>query len=134
MIAALEESVSDPLKLLKIRPYIRFNRNAVLGTLIENWIAARKIRVKEAMELDSPEAIASMVHANLGVSIVPDLAVRPKDSVPVRRLSLGADAPVRTLGLVHREDEVKMKALDEVFDALIRVIADAEAARREADT
>jgi DNA-binding transcriptional LysR family regulator len=74
------------------------------------------------MELDSPEAIVSMVHARLGVSIVPDLAVKPFDAVPVMRIGLGPDAPVRTLGLVYRDDQVKKRVLDELFDALMHVI------------
>lgn len=127
LIAAIEEPGNDPLDLLKTKPFIRFNRNAVVGTLIDNWILSKRIRVSETMELDSPEAIASMVHANLGVSIVPTLAVKPYDSVPVKRLSLGPDAPKRILGLVHQEDQLKTQALDELFEALIHVIDKAQA-------
>ena len=74
------------------------------------------------MELDSPEAIVSMVHARLGVSIVPDLAVKPFDAEPVKRIGLGPDAPIRTLGLVYKDNQVKKRALDELFDALAHVI------------
>lgn len=122
LIAAIEEPGDDPIKLLRTRPFIRFNRSAVVGTLIENWILSKRIRVSETMELDSPEAIASMVHANLGVSIVPDLAVKPNDAIPVKRMSLGPDAPHRTLGLVHRENQIKAKALDELYEALAGAI------------
>lgn len=126
LIAAIEEPEDDPLQLLRTRPYIRFNRNAVVGTLIDNWIMSKGIRVTETMELDSPEAIASMVQANLGVSIVPDLAVKPYDAAPVKRLSLGADAPKRVLGLAHHEDHLKTQAIDEVYMALSSVIAQAQ--------
>ena len=122
LIAALEEPVNDPIQLLETRPFIRFNRNAVVGTLIDNWILSKRIRVSETMELDSPEAIASMVHANLGVSIVPDLAVKPQDSVAVTQISLGPDAPKRTLGLIHQENHLKMQAFEELFGALAQVI------------
>lgn len=122
LIASTQESGDDPIALLKTRPFIRFDRNAVVGALIENWILSHRIQVNETMELDSPEAIASMVHANLGVSIVPDLAVKPLDAIPVKRLSLGPDAPFRTLGLVHKKDQIKMQALDELFDALLTVV------------
>jgi len=123
LIAALEEMDEDPMRLLTTKPYIRFNRNAVLGGLIDNWIGARRIRVNEAMELDTPEAIVSMVRANLGVSIVPDLAVQPIETVPVKRFSLGPDAPIRVLGLAYPENQIKARAVDEVFDALAGVIA-----------
>ena len=122
LIAAIEEPEEDPIALLKSKPFIRFNRNAVVGTLIENWILSKGISVSETMELDSPEAIASMVQANLGVSIVPALAVEPQDPAPVKRIDLGTGAPTRTLGLVFKRDHLKTQATLEIFDALTRVI------------
>ncbi|WP_425040978.1 LysR family transcriptional regulator [Primorskyibacter sp. S187A] len=128
LIASHEEPLDDPIKLLTTRPFIRFNRSAVVGTLIDNWIVSKRIRVSETMELDSPEAIASMVHANLGVSIVPDLAVKPFDGIPIKRIPLGPDAPRRHLGLVYQEDNLKTRAIDELFIALNSVIDDAKSA------
>lgn len=130
LIAALEEPENDPLTLLNTRPFIRFDRSAVVGALIDNWIVSNRIHVSETMELDSPEAIASMVHANLGVSIVPDLAIKPQVAVPVKRLGLGPDAPFRTLCLAYREDQLKTKAIAEVYTALIAVIQTAAAMPR----
>ena len=126
LIAAADEAENDPIRLLHDRPFIRFNRNAVVGTLIDNWILSKRIRVVETMELDSPEAIASMVHANLGVSIVPSPAVRPLDGFALKRLGLGADAPTRILGLAYHKDQIKTQALEALFDALCSVIATAQ--------
>lgn len=125
LIAHAQDPLDDPITLLHSRPFIRFNRRAVLGTLIENWLVANKVRVTEAMELDSPEAITSMVQANLGVSIVPDLVVKPLEQVAVKRVALGTDAPTRLLGLAYRKDQIKTCLLDEVFAALSDVIAEA---------
>lgn len=127
LIASQEEPEDDPLTLLRTRPYIRFNRTAVLGTLIDNWIRSKRIRVSETMELDSPEAITSMVHANLGVSIVPDLSVKPLDRAQVKSIPLGGDAPVRTIGLAYPEDQIKTRAVDALFDAFAGVISEAQA-------
>lgn len=122
LIAPQDEPSDDPYELLHTRPFIRFNRNAVLGTLIENWILSKRVQVSEAMELNSAEAISSMVQAGLGVSIVPDLAVKPQDGVRVKRLPLGPDAPIRILGLAAHKDQIKPRVIDAVFDALISVI------------
>ncbi|MDA7426112.1 LysR family transcriptional regulator [Thalassococcus lentus] len=122
LITALEEPDNDPVELLSTRPFIRFNRSEVVGGLIDEWILSKRLRVDETMELDSLEAISSMVQANLGVSIVPRLAVPPQAGAEVRAIGLGPDAPVRTLGLVHREDQVKTRALDELYAAIMGVL------------
>ena len=128
LIAAREEQEQDPIELLQNRPYIRFNRNAVVGTLIDNWILSKRIRVAETMELDSPDAIASMVHANLGVSIVPNVTVKAADGVPVKRISLGEDAPTRVLGLACQKDQLKTAAIDALYEALRGVVEGARQA------
>ncbi|MEJ6399128.1 LysR substrate-binding domain-containing protein [Yoonia sp. 208BN28-4] len=122
LITSLAEAGNDPIDLLKSRPFIRFDRTAIVGTLIENWLLSRKIQVREAMELDSPEAIASMVQADLGVSIVPDQIVKSPDRYPVRQISLGQDAPTRTLGLAHRKDHPKAKAITAIYRAAMDVV------------
>ena len=127
LITAPDDPEDDPITLLTTRPFIRFNRNAVVGTLIDNWILSKRIRVNETMELDSPEAIASMVQSRLGVAIVPDLAVKPPDGIPVKRIGLGPDAPTRVLGLAHLDNPIKTRAIEEVFDALARVVDEARA-------
>lgn len=127
LIAAEQEPEDDPVALLRTRPFIRFNRNAVVGTLIDNWILSKRIRVRETMELDGLEAITSMVHENLGVSIVPRLSVTPLGAARVKHLSLGPDAPERILGLVYRADQIKKRALDEIAAALQSVVDAAQA-------
>ena len=123
LLAPPDEPETDARTLLEHRPFIRFDRNAVVGALIDNWLVSRGITVSETMELDSPEAIASMVHAGLGVSILPDMVVRPPEPSPVRRIVLGPDAPHRTLGLIHTDDHPKMPALDELHATFAQVIA-----------
>lgn len=122
LIASLHEPGTDPLALLRTRPYIRFNRSAVLGALIESWIIAKRLRVTEAMELGSAEAITSMVEANLGVSIVPRLCVPPEGLVPVKRISLGPDAPARVLGLAYAEERAHVQTVHSVHQAFQDVI------------
>lgn len=122
LITTAQEPEDDPATLLKSRPFIRFNRNAVVGSLIDTWILSKRIRVAETMELDSLEAITSMVQQNLGVSIVPRLAVLPTGASNVKRLPLGPDAPQRVLGLAFRADQIKTRALQEISQALQTVV------------
>ena len=122
LIAAAQEPEDDPETLLKSLPFIRFNRNAVVGSLIDTWILSKRIRVTETMELDSLEAITSMVQQNLGVSIVPRLAVPQASDTHVKRMALGPDAALRILGLAYREDQIKTRALQEISQALQMVV------------
>lgn len=122
LIASEQSRSSDPDELLRTRPFIRFNRDAVVGTQIEHWIQARGLRVREAMELDNLDAIASMVHANLGVSIVPEVAVLPFNPLPLQWLPLGADAPSRALCIAFPSDTAKRSVIRALRAALLRAI------------
>ncbi len=58
-------------ELLTRHPFIWFNRKTWAGSGIEAELARRGLSVESDIEVDSLEAIASLVSAGLGVSIVP---------------------------------------------------------------
>lgn len=120
---------ADPLDILSTQPFIRFNRTAVVGTLIETWLQRTGIQVREVMELDNLEAICSMVDADLGVSIVPVPCVPAALAPDVRHLSLGPAAPTRTLGLACRAEHPRFRAIGAMLEALRRAVAEAAGAR-----
>ncbi len=117
LIVSHEVEGTDPQELLSTRPFIRFNRDAVVGAEIERWVRARDIQVTEAMELETLDAISAMVHANLGVSIVPKPCVLPENPLPLRWLALEENAPSRELGLAFRGDTTKQLVIEEVYQA-----------------
>ena len=122
LIVSSKEAENDPIKLLLEKPYIRFNRSEVIGTVIDNWMSSKNIHVNETMEFDSGEAIASMVGAGLGVSILPEPVIMPSHGIKVKRLYLGADAPQRTLGLVYLGNNIKIQLINEVISALSQIV------------
>ena len=122
LLAAKSEPCSDPLQLIAENPFIRFNRNAVVGRLIDDWLQKMNLRVDETMELESLEAIASMVAANLGVSIVPRTCVRSANPVPVKRISLGETAPTRELILIYRKDNPRTQVLETLHATILDAI------------
>ncbi|HKL44740.1 MAG TPA: LysR family transcriptional regulator [Roseovarius sp.] len=124
LITGQEVTETDPIRILNDQPFIRFNRDAVVGTLIETWLQENNIPVSEAMELDNLEAISSMVNANLGVSIVPRPCVRTAYTLPVNNVPLGPDAPSRELGLVHRKEHPKHRVIEEIHAALLQAVQD----------
>lgn len=113
----------DPVRILNENPFIRFTRDAVVGSIIEKWLLSNNIAAKDSMELAGLEAIYSMALAGLGVSIVPESCVRIANPPPLRRIPLAPkDAPMRHLGLVQRKDSTKNRVLGEIARAMERAV------------
>ncbi|SMO80369.1 LysR family transcriptional regulator [Paracoccus laeviglucosivorans] len=91
----------DPAALLRDRPFIRYDRNNWGGRLLDNWLKAQHLNLREWLELDQLEAIAVMVSNELGVSILPDWAPPWPEGLRVRRLPLPApEMPSREIVLM----------------------------------
>ena len=95
------EGASDG-ELLMRYPFIRFNRRAWAGRLIDEQLRRRGIAVNEAMELDSLEAIALMVSKGLGASIVPERAAGLALPSRLVKRPFGKPPVVRKVGLIER--------------------------------
>jgi len=111
---------STDRELLDAGPFIRFQRFAWAGRLIDTHLKDRGIRVNTGMEIDSLEAIASMVAHGLGVSVVPDRAgaVLPDE---VEKIPFGDPPLNRVIGVVERRDNPKahlIRALVEILSGL----------------
>ena len=125
MVLLAADSVGNltPAELLRSQPFIRFNRDAVVGRLIEAWLQNNDIMVNDAMELEGLEAISSMVAAGLGISIVPEICILESDHLPLKRVSLGKDGPRRILGLVSRIDSPRTSVITAAETALFKAMS-----------
>ncbi len=122
LLAAREAASDDPAELLRSNPYIRFSRQAVVGAQIEAWLQAQGIEVAESMEISDLGIISSLVHANLGVSIVPRQSVAAPNPLPLKRIALSPGPEQRVLGLLARSDSVKLPVLDRLLDHLLKAV------------
>ena len=123
ILAPPQTTSDDPIFLLTHYPFIRFDRNAIVGQMVEAWLQQHNIAVQDNMELEDLEAISSMVMANLGVSIVPQRCVRNMNPLPIRHISLGDQSPTRKLGLAYRGDSAKRHVIDAVYETLLGAVA-----------
>lgn len=70
-VAAQHLQGSSLVDLLEKQPFLRFDKRAWAGRVIEQELSRMGIRVTEEMELDSQEALSRMASRGLGVAVVP---------------------------------------------------------------
>lgn len=133
LLAPLSATSDDPMALLATYPYIRFSRQAWVGGLIDHWLEKHDVQVEESMELDTLEAISTMVFHNLGVSIVPDRCVPSPHPLPLKRVPLRPPAAPRILGLLSRKDNIKFRLIEALGDTLTQIVLSAGKARTFGD-
>ena len=133
LLASHETDSDDPMVLLRTLPYIRYSRGAVVGTIIEDWLQRHGLSVVESMELETLEAISGMVHANLGVSIVPRQCVPAPTALPLKRIPLGPEPCIRELGLLARSDTVKGSVVRALLEKLRQAVREAGGASAPAE-
>ncbi len=97
----------DIAKILRSEPYVRFSRQARVARLIEGELQRRKIAVASRMEIDTLDAVVSLVNSRLGVSIVPLNAGGAAFPDAVRVLPLGSPPVLRHLAVSQRSDSTK---------------------------
>jgi DNA-binding transcriptional LysR family regulator len=117
---------SRPLDVLRSAPFIRFDRELWTGHLVKRVLAQCGVNVRDAMELNSVEAIIELVRQGIGVSIVPKLDnVRwgHDHALSVVRLP-GVDVE-RQVGLIERRRHSRMR-----FTAAIKAYFGAAGAAR----
>ena len=71
LIAPIDAPALSAEELVTSMPFIRYTRQAWVGDLIDGFLRKRRLKVDEVMTLDTLEAITTMVHHGLGVSVVP---------------------------------------------------------------
>ncbi len=105
-------------ELLEGYTFIRFQRFAWAGRLIDASLKQRGIRVRQGMEVDTLEGVALLVAHGLGVSVVPRRNIAQPFPPGVVTVPFG-DPPVeRTLGLLTRTVNPKAHLVDALYDIL----------------
>ncbi|MBH3430901.1 LysR family transcriptional regulator [Pseudomonas alkylphenolica] len=88
-------------ELLACQPFLRFDKRAWAGRMIEQELRKQQLPVSEQMELDSQQALTHMASMGLGVAIVP-LADEDLEALPaVTLLPFGEPQRTRAVGLLE---------------------------------
>lgn len=107
-------------QILEANPYVRFNRQARVGQLIERALAARGIAVRSQMEIDTLDAVVRLVEERLGVSVVP--VRRHGHTLPETIRAIGFSNPplTRWIGVMEIRSNPRAHLVDLLFTELIR--------------
>ena len=122
LIAGAEEQEDDPMTLLHGRPYIRHQRRTAGGLMAEEWLLKYAPRVETMMELQSLEALVTMVAHGHGVSVVPSACVPDANFAQLRQIALPGKPPVRQLGILTQTESAKSPLVDAMLTALVETV------------
>lgn len=110
--------------LLSARPFVRFNRRTGVGRIVDEALTSQGIPVREAMELDSVEAILAMVTRGLGVAVVPAGSLSAAAARVLRQEPFGEPPVTRQVTLVEPQDRPLAALTEPLHDALRRAATD----------
>ncbi|MGB2166865.1 MAG: LysR substrate-binding domain-containing protein, partial [Candidatus Puniceispirillales bacterium] len=115
--------VGDNVKeIFRDNPYVRFNRSARVSLKIDKWFEKMGLTVESGMEIDTLEGVIALVHAELGVSIVPmvssrlfpsDMRIIPLKDSSKREVVLAVPRINRNNTIIHGLLECCKKAIDD---------------------
>ncbi len=91
-----------PLRLLKTRPFIRYDRRLGGGKLAQAYLRAHGIMAREVLELDSLLTIALLVHRQMGVALVPAFSSPLTKGLDIVALPLDDAPEARTVGMLWK--------------------------------
>ncbi len=110
----------DERDLSEQLPFVRFDKTAWTGALVEGQLMARGVRPPDVMELDSLEAVLSLVEQGLGFGIAPFNAARL--GAARQRFSLrpfGEPQLKRRIGLYERRRHPRRGLTDQLLEELV---------------
>lgn len=105
-----------PLRLLRTRPFIRYDRRLGGGKLAEVYLRAHGISPREVLELDSLLTIALMVHKQMGVALVPSFSSPLTKGLDIVALALDDAPEARTVGMLWKRASVRISLIRAALD------------------
>ncbi|MBL4786958.1 MAG: LysR family transcriptional regulator [Cohaesibacteraceae bacterium] len=118
VIAPITSEQTTDVELLTSHPFIWFNRSTWTGQQIERQLLARKIHVRSVLEVDSLEALESLVRHGIGVSIAPHRICTPSYADDLHVVPFGDPPICRELVMIDRINNPRAKLSDALFHEL----------------
>ncbi|HKU98968.1 MAG TPA: LysR family transcriptional regulator [Vineibacter sp.] len=110
---------ATPAALARL-PLVLYETAGHTRRIVDAWFARAGVRLTPVMELGSVEAIKELVAAGLGCAVLPGMAIRKVERLPIVSRPL-VPRLQRKLALVVRRDKVVSRGLREVMTAIRRL-------------
>lgn len=121
VVAPKNTGVTTATELFKAYPFVRFDKTAWAGALVDGQLLAQGIHPREVMEFDSLEAAISLVEAGLGIAVVPLNRRRLKEAQKHFDLTpFGAPQLTRRVGMYQKRHHPRLILTQLVLDELCR--------------
>jgi DNA-binding transcriptional LysR family regulator len=117
LIAPKNAASGTPAELLRRHEWIRLDRVTTGGHMAAQYVNRIAPGIKCAFDLPGTEAIAAMVSAGLGVSVVPTLRRELVEMFPLQQMSLGRAGPARHIAMVCRMADAESRRVRAVLEA-----------------
>jgi DNA-binding transcriptional LysR family regulator len=125
VVAPPDCRLTDWREVLSSYPFIRLNRNAGMGKIIDRALRDNHLQVNEVMELDSSETVVGMARNGIGAGIVPLGRLRRAAVGEVVALSFGEPPIFRRVVLIERRNNPRSDLSRLVYDAVKQVTTEA---------
>ncbi|GFO62896.1 LysR family transcriptional regulator [Geomonas paludis] len=107
--------------LFQAYPFVRFDKTAWAGALVDGQLLAQGIRPREVMEFDSLEAALSLVEEGLGIAVMPLNRRRLQEAQRHFTLTpFGSPQLVRRVGMYQKRRHPRLALTQLVLDELCR--------------
>jgi DNA-binding transcriptional LysR family regulator len=116
LIAPADMPIDDPHQAISQMPFIRYDRNQWGGQIVDRYLRQHGLKVREWLELDALDAIASLVNRGLGLAIVPDWAPPWPEALRLQKIGL-ADGEIRQTGVLWSRSGPRIAAVRAFVDS-----------------
>jgi DNA-binding transcriptional LysR family regulator len=123
VVAPPDCRLRDWREILEAYPFIRLNRGAGMGKVIDRALREFHLQIDEAMELDSSETVVGMAQAGIGAGVIPIGRLRRVPAGEVVALPFGEPPIHRRVVLIERSNNPRSDLSRLVYDSVMEVTA-----------
>ncbi|NYT38816.1 LysR family transcriptional regulator [Allopusillimonas soli] len=116
VIAPTSHAKREPHDLLARAPFIRYDRRAYSGKLVDRYLKDNHILPRQRIEIDSLLTIVALVERGVGVSLVPDSFSIWYQTHAIAKLALPHRTPVRRIGIVWNRQGPRVALAEALID------------------